>query len=133
MAGHLISRWRRIAPPAAALGLWLGVALPSAQALGPKAPFQPPVAPSAATIGSVDGAASAAPVHEGVTGLRLRHHPMALIDGQWARVGDSVRGARLESIRATGALLRHANGRIELLPWNAMPDAEPKLVRTSTP
>ena len=105
---------RHLTPIAA---LVLALAAAPSLALGPTAPFTPP----ARTAATGDATPSAdAPVADtgGLTGLRLRNHPMALIDGQWLRIGDTVRGARISAIRADGAWLRHADGRNELLPWN---------------
>ena len=88
--------------------------------------------------GAPDAGADAVPGVVGLAGLRLRNHPMALIDGRWSRVGDTVRGARLDTIDSQGAVLRHADGRRERLPWSSKtPDAAPAVasnsVRTSTP
>ncbi len=113
-----------------------------AHALGPRAPFTPPAAvagppvpaapatrvstdaptidpsSSATTPEAVSAAATTAMSGlAGLSGLRLGKTPMALIDGQWWRPGDRPRGALLAAVQPGGALLRHADGRIEQLAW----------------
>ena len=116
------------APTLVALALTVG-GLP-AHALGPAAPFTPPAAvataasavaaagaPTIDLIGNPAGSESAAALLPGLAGLRLGKSPMALIDGQWWRPGDRPRGALLAAVHPTGAVLRHADGRIEQLAW----------------
>lgn len=94
--------------------LTLALIASHAAAMGPAAPFTPPKVEevqAAAVEQSYDNA-------PGLSGLRLHNHPMALIDGHWARVGDTVRNARVTAIDRTGALLRHPDGRTERLSWN---------------
>lgn len=128
----------RLALAGAAVGL-----AGAAQALGPTAPFTPP-APrpgaaqaAAAPASGAEGAGPAAAASAALVGLRLRSHPMALIDGRWSRLGDTVRGGRITSIEVAGVHLSHPDGRTEFLAWNLLPDppavAPNLVVRTSTP
>lgn len=103
-------------------------------ALGPNAPFvapAAPAAPSASGTNSADSPASAASgagaalAPLGLSGMRLRTQPMALIDGEWRRVGESVRGAAVTAMHATGVTLRHPDGRVEVLSWGPTPAVAP--------
>ncbi len=101
--------------------------LTDARALGSAAPFTPPRAGSAA---GGESSSVGAPATDGLGGLRLRTQPMALIDGQWWRIGQQVRGAVLTSIHAGGVVLRHADGRTEQVSWmpaNTTPPHGPRL------
>lgn len=92
----------------------------SALALGQSAPFQPPRASAVASTSAAATMDSA----EGIAGVALHRQPLALIDGQWRRVGDEVRGARLSAIDTRGAWLIHDDGRRERL-WLAPPISSP--------
>lgn len=119
MAGTVTSSWRRHAAlRVAAVGLagwvgWVGLA-GSAWALGPGAPFVPPVAASSDAAG---GPSATQPpgggLAEGLGGVRLGRHAGALIDGVWVRVGEQARGATLVAVRRTSVSLRHPDGRLE--------------------
>jgi hypothetical protein len=87
----------------------------SASALGPAAPFTPP-APAAAAASAAGADAAAAVSTDAIAGLRLGPAPQALIDGQWLRLGDRVRGARLVAIDARGARIEYPDGRRQALP-----------------
>lgn len=83
-------------------------------AIGPQAPFVPPVA------GEVSAdAAGALPTQEGpevgLSGVRVGRHAGAIIDGQWVRKGKTVRGARLSAIGRSQVVLKHPDGRQEVL------------------
>ena len=101
------------------------IATPSAIAMGAAAPFTPPsrvAAPasapaSAATRDPATPAfvSAAVAVGSGLSGMHLGSPPRALIDGEWVAVGDMVRGARLQALRADEAQLRHPDGRLEHL------------------
>lgn len=89
-----------------ATGVLLALLPAWAAAVGPLDPFTPP-SPALASAG-----VAAAPT-SGLSGVRLGHRPAALIDGEWFSPGQTVRGARLTSVRPDGALLRFADGRTE--------------------
>ncbi|KNZ33510.1 MAG: hypothetical protein AD742_06375 [Methylibium sp. NZG] len=119
--------------------------LPSAHALGAAAPFTPPsrvASPEAASAQAAAGSAAlppptptptaadmarAAGADTGLSGVHLGPQPRALIDGEWVALGDVVRGARLHSLRADHAQLRHPDGRLErllltpLVAWQRQP------------
>lgn len=103
----------------------------TALAVGPDAPFTPPptlgpqahAAPSAVAADSAASAADADTPPAGLVGLRLGAAPSALIDGQWVRVGQETRGARLVEVRPNAVRLRHANGQIETLALFSDPKA----------
>lgn len=122
MAVHLT---RASSPGAAVALLLLCIALAPAHALGPSAPFTPPLAASAAAHAA---SAAAQPDLAGLAGGRLGAAPQALIDGQWHCQGSVVRGARLTAVSRSGVTLQHADGRAErlpLLPTAPVPAAEP--------
>lgn len=91
-------------------------------AMGSAAPFTPPRA--AAASASAAGAFNTADdnvdavLTNGLSGVRVGPRAAALIDGQWVAVGDTARGARLLSVQADAATLRHADGRVERLLLN---------------
>lgn len=93
----------------------------AAHALGAGAPFVPPRAGASAATSEAPAAVAAG---DGLAGVYLQAQPMALIDGQWRRLGESVRGARVAQIDARGAWLLHGDGRRERL-WLAAPTARP--------
>ncbi|MBL8323633.1 MAG: hypothetical protein JNJ89_01615 [Rubrivivax sp.] len=67
---------------------------------------------------------ASAPDGDAVAGVRLGGGaPMALIDGQWWRLGGQPRGARLASITLQGAWLHHSDGRRQFLPLLPPPPA----------
>lgn len=112
-----------------------------AGAMGAADPFTAPraSASASASASAVELRADPTPT-DGLTGLRLRSQPMAFIDGRWWRIGGTVRGARLSAIHADSIELRHADGRIDRLPWNPMHSAEaavptpaPTVARNATP
>ena len=88
-------------------------------ALGSSAPFTPPraAAASASAVNAVDDGVDVASAN-GLSGVRVGPRAAALIDGQWVAVGDTARGARLLSVQADAATLRHADGRVERLLLN---------------
>jgi hypothetical protein len=95
---------------------WLGGA--PALALGPRAPFEPPRAASAAASGgaSARDTANLPTSTAGLAGVRLgRSGSAALIDGQWWPEGSLPRGARLVSVHRGQVQLRHADGALETL------------------
>lgn len=105
---------------AAGFALAVSMAVPSVcSAMGSGAPFTPPraAATSASASSSGDDSVNAV-VASGLSGVRTGHRAAALIDGQWLAVGDTVRGARVLSVQADAATLRHADGRIERLLLN---------------
>lgn len=86
-------------------------------AMGPNDPFVAPrieqtsgLAGEAAA--SADGDAAAA---TGLSGVRLGRHAGAVIDGQWVRKGQAVRGARLVQIQRTRVTLKHPDGHEEII------------------
>ena len=85
-------------------------------AMGSAAPFTPPraAAASASAVNAVDDGVDVASAN-GLSGVRVGPRAAALIDGQWVAVGDTARGARLLSVQADAATLRHADGRVERL------------------
>jgi len=97
--------------PALVTGLLLALLADGSAAVGPNDPFTPP-APAAPAVQASE-AVTAPVVATGLTGVRLGRLPAALIDGEWFSPGQTVRGARLAEVRLDGALLRHADGRIE--------------------
>ncbi len=110
------------------------------RALGPDAPFTPPLAlQSGASAVSADGDGAQPPALAAsatLDGLRLRSHPMALIAGHWSRPGDAVHGGRIETISQDGVLIREPDGRSRFLAWNVMPQPQataPNTVRKTTP
>lgn len=95
----------------------LGSALP-VWALGPTAPFVAPDAAQAAAQlgqGEASGQGGAAPAGQGLTGVRLGRHAGAVIDGQWVRKGRTARGARLVQVQRTRVVLKHPDGRKEVI------------------
>jgi hypothetical protein len=112
----------------AALLLVLALGAPAVtHALGAAAPFVPPRAGATGASGAsglAGEATPAPPADAGLAGVYLRAQPMALIDGQWRRLGETVRGARVAQIDSRGAWLVHGDGRRERL-WLAAPPARP--------
>ncbi len=88
-----------LAPAAAAAAAATAATLPQAAAAS-----EPEATPVAAVAGS------------GLSGIHLGTPPRALIDGEWVALGERVRGARLDAVRAAEVHLRHPDGRIERLP-----------------
>lgn len=85
-----------------------------AYAIGPMAPFEPPVAGSV----SADDAGPLAnqPAQDvGLSGVRVGRYAGAIIDGKWVRKGKSVRGARLSAVGRSQVVLKHPDGRQEVL------------------
>ena len=84
----------------------------AALALGPGAPFTPPVV----TVADTTDPALASPITQGLSGIKLGRRPQALIDGVWVLQGDAVRdGAVLTAIGRRSVQLRHADGTLEQL------------------
>ena len=116
------------------LALVFAVAVPSiGSAMGSSAPFTPPRAAAASpdpasAVNAVDENADAISAN-GLSGVRVGPRAAALIDGQWVAVGDTARGARLLSVQADAATLRHADGRVERLLLNP---AAPLSAKTAT-
>ena len=94
------------------LSAWCCMVLP-AHAMGPSAPFVPPVAAQVAGGDVAVGAAETKP--NGLTGVRLGKYAGAVIDGQWIRKGQAIRGARLVAIQRTKVTLRHPDGHQETI------------------
>ena len=105
------------------LALMCAMAAPSiCAAMGSAAPFTPPraaaaSASAASAFNAADDSADVASAN-GLSGVRVGPRAAALIDGQWVAVGDTARGARLLSVQADAATLRHADGRVERLLLN---------------
>lgn len=106
------------------VGLALFAATQGTWAMGPAAPFVPPNAQSTdPTVGVMQS-----PVTTGLTGVKLGRHPQALIDGQWAAPGDSVRtDSVLVSVGLRDVQLQRADGSIEQL--TLLPGIEMKKAR----
>ena len=105
---------------ASGLALAFAMAAPAVcAAMGSAAPFTPPraAAASASAVNAVDDGVDVASAN-GLSGVRVGPRAAALIDGQWVAVGDMARGARLLSVQADAATLRHADGRVERLLLN---------------
>ena len=117
------------------LALVFAMAAPAVcAAMGSSAPFTPPrpaaaLATSAGAASAVDDNADAATAI-GLSGVRVGPRAAALIDGQWVAVGDTARGARLLSVQADAATLRHADGRVERLLLNPAALLSAKTVTT---
>lgn len=108
---------------ASGLALAFAMAAPAVcAAMGSAAPFTPPraAAASASAASAVNAADDSvdAVLANGLSGVRVGPRAAALIDGQWVAVGDTARGARLLSVQADAATLRHADGRVERLLLN---------------
>lgn len=108
MAGHVTLRLYKWG---FSLCLWSAA---TAWAMGPGAPFVPPVAAQAQAQG-MEQEAGGAPAGTGLSGVRLGRHAGAVIDGQWVRRGQTVRGAKLVSIQRTQVSLRHPDGHTEMI------------------
>lgn len=96
------------------VGWLLSAVWSMAYALGPMAPFEPPV------VGEVSANDAAGlpnqPAQEvGLSGVRVGRHAGAIIDGKWIRKGKSVRGARLSAVGRSQVVLKHPDGRQEVL------------------
>ena len=117
------------------LALVFAMAAPAVcAAMGSSAPFTPPRPAAASTslanaASAVDDNADAATAI-GLSGVRVGPRAAALIDGQWVAVGDTARGARLLSVQADAATLRHADGRVERLLLNPAALLSAKTVTT---
>lgn len=112
MVGHVMRFMLRVLGACA-----LGLALPS-WALGPMAPFVAPDAAHAAAQlehGAAQGAGGAVAAAQGLTGVRVGRHAGAVIDGQWVRKGRTARGARLVQVQRTRVVLKHPDGRKEVI------------------
>ena len=115
----------------------------SALAMGASAPFTPP-ARAAAVLASSDSATAATSAAlasllatpglaklatteaSGMNGIQLGARPRALIDGEWVGLGETVRGARLQALRADEAELLHPDGRLEHLRLTPLVEWQPK-------
>ena len=122
------------APASLLISLYALLLSSTASAVGPQAPFTPPP-PAAQAASATEGGAPDAetPTPQGLVGLRLGNTPSALIDGNWVRLGQDVRGARLIDVRQGAVRLRHANGQIETLALFADPTAAALNPRRSVP
>lgn len=113
MAGHV--------KRGAALVLWTwGMFCNPVWAMGPNDPFVAPRVDQARAQLGQGGAPGAAmegdtPVAMGLSGVRLGRQAGAVIDGQWVRKGQTVRGARLVQIQRTRVTLQHPDGHQEII------------------
>lgn len=82
-----------------------------ARAMGPLAPF---AAPSSGIDEQAQQGAGLVNV-QGLSGVRLGRQPGAVIDGIWVPKGQTVRGAKLETILRSRVILRHPDGHTEAL------------------
>ena len=101
------------------LGVW-GLFCYPVWAMGPNDPFVAPRADQTRTQLGQGGSPGAtaegdAPVAMGLTGVRLGRQAGAVIDGQWVRKGQTVRGARLVQIQRTRVTLQHPDGHPEII------------------
>jgi hypothetical protein len=83
----------------------------SARAMGPLAPF---AAPSGGIDEQAQQGAGLVNV-QGLSGVRLGRQPGAVIDGVWVPKGQTVRGAKLETVLRSRVILRHPDGHTEAL------------------
>jgi hypothetical protein len=65
--------------------------------------------------GAAQGAGGAVAAAQGLTGVRVGRHAGAVIDGQWVRKGRTARGARLVQVQRTRVVLKHPDGRKEVI------------------
>lgn len=99
-------------PPAWCAAMLLNaVCCLSAQAMGPMAPFAAPNGGLPEPTSAGGGLSTT----QGLAGVRLGRHPGAVIDGSWVRQGQTVRGARLESISRSRVVLRYPDRHTESL------------------
>ena len=96
----------------------------AAHALGPQAPFVPPNR-AVVLSGAAEDPRAQALAHRGLSAVRMGSRPQALIDGQWVRPGEPVRGARLLRLAPNHVVLQMADGRTERLPLFMPPPAQP--------
>lgn len=99
--------------------MWAGL-FSSVWAMGPNDPFVAPRIDQAHAQLGQGGVPSAAaegdaPAAAGLSGVRLGRHAGAVIDGQWVRKGQAVRGARLVQIQRTRVTLQHPDGHQEII------------------
>ena len=109
MAVHVNTRFIQVVLCWALSALWM-----TSHALGPQAPFVPPVA-GQVSVDSAGALPSQAGPEVGLSGVRVGRHAGAIIDGKWVRKGKAVRGARLSSVSRSQVVLKHPDGRQEVL------------------
>lgn len=113
MAGH-VTRGSTLV-----LLAWSLFCMPS-WAMGPGDPFVAPRVEQARIQlgqGGLPGVASDGDAAEavGLSGVRLGRQAGAVIDGQWVRKGQTVRGARLVQVQRTRVTLKHPDGHLEII------------------
>ena len=109
MAVHVNARFIQCLMCSGLSAMWM-----TCHAIGPQAPFVAPVVgetsvDTATPVPTQDGA------EVGLSGVRVGRYPGAIIDGKWVRKGKAVRGARLSSVSRSQVVLKHPDGRQEVL------------------
>ncbi len=113
----------------AAMAVLAALMSASACAMGPAAPF---AAPSSGLTEQTALDAGIVTV-QGLAGVRLGRQAGAVIDGVWVPKGQTVRGAKLETITRSRVVLRHPDGHTESLDLFPSPSAGASQPQASAP